>query len=281
MRVGVGLPATIAGIGGKQMLDWARQADRGPFASLALNDRVVYDSYEALTTLAAAAATTERVRLVTYIAIGPLRNTAFLAKEAATIDVLSGGRLTLGLALGARQDDYDVVGVDMKTRGRRLTDQLGTLRDIWEEGRIGPRPVQPGGPPLLVGGTASDLAFARMARYADGFVHGGGPPKTFARAADNANAAWRDAGRPGRPQLWGQGYFALTDPAAGAAWLQSYYAFLGPGADRIAEGLLTTPQAIVRYLRGYAEAGCDEVVLFPTVADPQELQRLATVVAGL
>ncbi len=282
MNVGVGLPAGIPGATGPLIVEWARQADAGPFSSLGVLDRLVYDSYDPLTSLAAAAAVTRRVRLVTMIVIGPLRNTVLLAKMAASLDVLSNGRLVLGLAVGARQEDYAAAGVDYHSRGRRLAEQLTTLRDTWEEVVIGPEPAQPGGPPLLVGGL-SDQGFARVARYADGYVHGGGPPRTFARAADKARAAWGDAGRPGQPQLWAQGYFALGDKAAeaGVRYLRDYYAFTGQFAERIAAGLLTTPQAIAQFLRGYAEAGCDEMVLLPTVADLEQLHQLANVLSGL
>ena len=282
MNVGIGLPAGIPGAEGPLIVEWARQADAGPFSSLGVLDRLVYDSYDPLTSLAAAAAVTRRVRLVTMIVIGPLRNTAMLAKMAASLDALSNGRLVLGLAVGARQEDYAAAGIDYHSRGKRLAEQLTTLRDTWEEAVIGPESAHPGGPPLLVGGL-SDQGFARVARYADGYVHGGGPPRTFARAADKARAAWSDAGRPGQPQLWAQGYFALGDAAAeaGARYLRDYYAFTGPFAERIAAGLLTTPQAIAQFLRGYAEAGCDEMVLLPTVADLDQLHQLANVLSGL
>lgn len=282
MNVGVGLPAGIPGTAGPLIVEWARQADVLPFSSLGVLDRLVYDSYDPLTSLAAAAAVTRRVRLVTMIVVGPLRNTAMLAKMAASLDALSNGRLVLGLAVGARQEDYAAAGVDYHSRGRRLAGQLTTLRDIWEDGPIGPEPARPGGPLLLVGGL-SDHGFARVARYADGYVHGGGPPKTFARAADKARAAWSDAGRPGQPQLWAQAYFALGDAAAeaGARYLRDYYAFTGPFAEKIASGLLTTPQAIAQFLRGYAEAGCDEMILLPTVADLEQLHQLASILSGL
>lgn len=282
MNVGIGLPAGIPGATGPLIVEWARQADAGPFSSLGVVDRLVYDSYDPLTSLAAAAAVTQRVRLVTMIVIGPLRHTAMLAKMAASLDALSNGRLTLGLAVGARPEDYAAAGVDYHSRGRRLAEQLSTLRNLWEEGVIGPEPAQPGGPPLLVGGL-SDQGFARVARYADGYVHGGGPPRTFARAADKARAAWSDAGRPGQAQLWAQGYFALGDATAeaGSRYLRDYYAFTGPFAEKIAAGLLTGPQAIAQFLRGYAEAGCDEMVLLPTVADLEQLQQLARIISGL
>lgn len=278
MRVGVGLPTTVPGTSRRTLLDWARLADQGPFSSLGVLDRLVYDSYDPLISLAAVAAVTTHVKLATTIVIGPIQNNVLLAKAAASLDALSGGRLVLGLAVGARKEDYDAAGIDYHTRGRRLQEQLSILRDIWEEGKWTPGEVRPGGPELLVGGL-SDVSYARMARYADGYVHGGGPPRAFARAADKARAAWLDSGRPGKPQLWAQGYFAFGEEAAeaGAHYLQHYYAFTGPFAERIAAGLLTTPQAIAGFLRGYAEAGCDELVLFPTSNDISQLAQLARV----
>lgn len=280
MRIGVGLPSGVPGASGRLVIDWAAKADGGPFASVACVDRLVYDAFEPLTTLAAAAAVTRKVMLAGLVITAPMRNTAMLAKAAASVDALSGGRLVLGLAIGARHEDYDVAGIDHHERGKRFSQQLAELRDWWEHPRIGPKPTRPGGPPVLVGGL-SDEAYARAARYADGYVHGGGPPRAFARAADRARAAWIDAGRPGRPRLWGQGHFALGDTAtadAGASYLRDYYAFTGPFAERIAAGQLSTPQSIVQFVRGYEEAGCDELVLFPTVADLAQLERLADVI---
>ena len=85
MEISLGLPNTIAGIRGDELLEWARRADRGGFASVAALDRVAYDSFDPLATLAACAGATERVRLATMVVIGPLRNTAILGKTAASI----------------------------------------------------------------------------------------------------------------------------------------------------------------------------------------------------
>jgi len=279
MRVGVGLPTSTPGTGRDLVLDWARRSDAGPFASLGVIDRLVYQCWEPLASLAACAAVTRRVRLVTMVVIGPLRPTALLAKQAATVDALSGGRLVLGLGLGARHDDYEAAGVRSRGRGDALTRQLVELRLHWEGGAAGPRPVQADGPTLLVGGGGS-AAFARAARHADGYVHGGGPPRAFAGAAARARAAWVDAGRPGAPRLWGQAYFALGDEAtrdAGAAYLRDYYRFTGGFEERIAAGNLTTPAAVTDLVRGYEEEGCDELVLLPTVSSPDQLDRLAEV----
>jgi alkanesulfonate monooxygenase SsuD/methylene tetrahydromethanopterin reductase-like flavin-dependent oxidoreductase (luciferase family) len=275
MNIGVGLPTTTPGTEGAMVLEWARRADAGPFSSLAVLDRVVYDSLDPFAALAAAAAVTARVRLATMIAIGPLRATALLAKQAASVHALSGRRLTLGLAIGARIEDYEAAGIDHGGRGGRLSEQLAYLRGGIDEDRVGPARE---GIELLVGG-ASGQAFSRMARYADGYAHGGGPPRAFAGAAARAHAAWRDLGRPGRPRLWGQGYFALGDAERGNTYLRDYYAFTGPFAERVVAANLTSARAIKDFVRGYEEAGCDELVLFPTTADSAELDRLAEVVA--
>ena len=144
---------------------------------------------------------TERIRLATMIAIGPLRPAAALVKHAASVQALSQGRLTLGLAIGARADDYEASGVPTKGRGARLSDQLAELRD-WDVSPVVPGTIRDHRPELLVGG-ASGPAFARMARYGDGYAHGGGPPRAFASAATKALAAWSDLGRPGRPRPCG------------------------------------------------------------------------------
>ena len=307
MRIGVGLPTSTPG-GPAQLLEWARRAEAGPFTSLGVIDRLVYDALDPLVALAAAAPVTTRVRLVTMVVIGPVRPAAVLAKQAASLDVLSGGRLTLGVSLGARRDDYEAAGASWGDRGRRLSDQLAALREMWDgnlpggsgvspgvpggsgvspgvpggsgvsPGVIGPRPATPGGPELLVGG-GSGPSFLRAARYADGYVHGGGPPRAFAGAADRARAAWADAGRPGEPALWGQAYMALGDPEGGDAYMRDYYAFTGAFAERIAAGLLTTAKAVRELVAGYADAGCDELVIFPATADVGDVDRLADALA--
>ena len=275
MRIGVGLPTTTPGADGALILDWARRADAGPFSCVGVLDRVVYDSFEPFAALAAAAGATERIRLATMIAIGPLRPTALLAKQAASLHSLSGGRFTLGLGLGARSDDYEVTGIAERGRGRKLAEQLAYIRGAVDADRVGP--VRDG-IELLAGG-GSGPAYARMARYADGYAHNGGPPRAFAGAAARAVAAWNDLGRPGKPLLWGQGYFAFGDVERGNDYLLDYYAFTGPFAERIAAGNLTSARAIKDFVRGYEEAGCDELVLFPTVADLTELERLEEALA--
>jgi alkanesulfonate monooxygenase SsuD/methylene tetrahydromethanopterin reductase-like flavin-dependent oxidoreductase (luciferase family) len=276
MEIGVGLPNAVPGADPAMVVEWARRADEGPFASLGTVDRVLYDNIEPMVALAAAAAVTSRVELVTCILIAPLRERSTLAKQAISLDVLSGGRFTLGMAIGARGDDYGV-NEFRGHRGDRFTDQITELRALWDDRRLTPSVAGRSRPRLLVGG-GTGPAFARMARLSDGYVHGGGPARAFARAASQARAAWTDAGRPGEPELWGQAYYALGDAGdTGRRYLLDYYAFTGPFAQRIADGLLTTALEVRELVGGYADAGCGHLILLPAVADPTQLDRLADV----
>src|SRR6185312_9904857 len=113
------------------------------------------------------AGATQRIRLQTEVLLGPLRSTALLAKQVATLHVMTGGRFTLGIGAGGRADDHEAAGTALSERGKLLDRQLADLRRIWSEGVIGPRIT--GGPPILIGGFA-EAALARVARYGDGFL---------------------------------------------------------------------------------------------------------------
>lgn len=207
MEVGIGLPATVPGVEREQLLEWSRRADAAGFSSLGVIDRLVYPNLEPLLALTAAAAVTERIRLTTSILIAPLHpNVALLAKELATLDRLSGGRLVAGLAVGGREDDYAAGGVDFAGRGRAFERQLDELKQIWagEErgyaGAVGPPATRREGPPILIGGQV-DAAYERVCRYAEGWIAGGGGPALFAQGAEKARSAWRAHGREGEPRL--------------------------------------------------------------------------------
>src|ERR687891_883914 len=131
MKIGIGLPNPIPGTEGTTLVDWARHAEQAGFSSLATIDRIVYPSYDSLISLAAAAAVTDHIGLMTNILIAPLRDEVLLAKEAASVDRLSAGRLTLGLAVGGRRDDYSAVGDGFKTRGRRFEQQIEAMSKVW------------------------------------------------------------------------------------------------------------------------------------------------------
>ena len=272
MDLGVGLPSVVPGASADLILRWAREADAATFSSLGVHDRLAWDGFECLGVINAAAAVTDRIRLAALVLIAPIRPSMLIASQAAAIQRLSEGRLTLGVGIGPRRDDYEAAGAAFGTRGRRLEDHLHEWHELWDSGLDRPR--------LLVGG-GGDAALARMARHAEGYVHGGGPARAFKTAADRALSAWYDAGRPGRPRLVGTGYFALGLRAAeGREFLRHYYRFVGPFAERIADGILTSREAIADLAAGYEEAGCDELVLFPTVAAIEQLELLAETVKG-
>src|SRR5258708_543088 len=120
MNISIGLPADIPGVKGELILDWARRADSAAFSSLGVTDRVVYQNYEPLMTLAAVAGVTKHIRLMTAVLLAPLRRTALLAKQAASLDALSNGRLTLGLGVGVREDDFLAAEASFPDRGERF-----------------------------------------------------------------------------------------------------------------------------------------------------------------
>src|SRR5919201_2592591 len=133
METGIGLPNAVAGVDRAGIVDWARRAEEAGFSSLGTIGRIAYPNYEELIALTAAAAVTERIRLVTDILLAPLRrNTALFAKQAATLDSLSGGRLVLGIAPGGREDDYEVSGVDFGERGKTFERPLKELTEVWD-----------------------------------------------------------------------------------------------------------------------------------------------------
>jgi alkanesulfonate monooxygenase SsuD/methylene tetrahydromethanopterin reductase-like flavin-dependent oxidoreductase (luciferase family) len=281
MDVGIGLPNAVRGVDRRGTVEWARRAEAAGFSSLGTIDRIVYPNYESLISLAAAAAVTERIRLVTDILIAPLRtNTALLAKQAATIDNLSEGRLVLGLAVGGRQDDYEASGADFASRGKTFDRQLEELGALWRGNRgVGPPPARGDRPTLLIGG-ASDAALRRAARHADGWTLGGGTPDAFVERSEKLRAAWAAEGRDGEPRTMALVYFALGDDAeeAACANLGHYYAFLGEYADQIVAGAAKDEDAVKRYLSAFEQVGVDEVICFPTSTDPEQVDLLARVV---
>jgi alkanesulfonate monooxygenase SsuD/methylene tetrahydromethanopterin reductase-like flavin-dependent oxidoreductase (luciferase family) len=297
MRIGIGLPNAVPGVTGALMTEWAMRAERAGFASLATIDRIVYDSYDPLLALTAAAVVTERVELMTTVLIGPVRPTAVLAKEAATLDQLSGGRLTLGIGLGGREDDFAAAGVSTAGRGRRLERQLEELRRIWAgehrgtDGRIGPAPVRPGGPELLVGGDAR-YAVERAARYRTGWmiaVAGGrgdggvGDPADLVAGKAQLAQAWARHGNAGRPRIVAVFFFSLGEDAAERARSERlrYYAWRGDAvAARVAGAAATSEAAVREVFERFAAAGADDIVAMPCQTGPEQIDLLAGAVGA-
>jgi alkanesulfonate monooxygenase SsuD/methylene tetrahydromethanopterin reductase-like flavin-dependent oxidoreductase (luciferase family) len=285
--IGIGLPVTIAGAGRTELLDWARRAEARGFASLGTLDRIAYPNYDPLIALAAAGAVTERIRLATTVLLGAARGSIpVLAKQAMSVHRLSGDRLVLGLAVGARPDDYRVAGVPFDRRGRLLDALAAGLRTAWEgENGEGAAPLGPpllnGHPGLLIGGH-SEAAIRRAARFADGWIAGGSSVDPYAVRVERVRKAWADAGRTDQPRQVAITYFALgADPGGAAArTLGAFYANTGPYAQRAIDATLTSPATIRAAVREHADAGCDELILMPCSADPAQVDLLAEVTHG-
>lgn len=280
MEIGIGLPSVVPDTTGPQMVEWARRAELRDFAGLATIDRIAYPNYDSLAALAAAAGATSRISLVTNILLGPVYSPVLLAKAAASLDQLSAGRFTLGLAPGGRADDYAVTGRDFHRRGRDLDAALAEMHRIWRgEPRYSPAPVRDGRVPVLFGGT-SDATLRRVTTWGAGWTAAGGTVEMVAGFADRVRAAWRDAGREGAPRIAALAYYSLGPDAdqPSRAYLRDYYGFLGEYADMIAETALRTPEAIRAAVAGFAEVGCTELYLDPTTSSPDQVDRLADVV---
>jgi alkanesulfonate monooxygenase SsuD/methylene tetrahydromethanopterin reductase-like flavin-dependent oxidoreductase (luciferase family) len=274
--IGIGLPNAVPGATGAQLTEWARRAEARGFSSLGTIDRILYENYEPLTALAAAAAVTERIGLATTVLLGPLRtNTVELAKQALSVNALSAGRFTLGIGLGGRDDDYGASGVGLRGRGKRLDAMLEQIEEVWSGDEVGPS-IE-GSPRLILGGHA-DASFARAARFGDGWIAAGSGPDQFRQGAVKAKAAWSAAGREGTPQVAALDYFSLGDRAAedARAYLMDYYAWLGEGiAGMIASSAAQDVETVKQHLSAYEDAGCDELVLFPSSSDPEQVDLLA------
>jgi alkanesulfonate monooxygenase SsuD/methylene tetrahydromethanopterin reductase-like flavin-dependent oxidoreductase (luciferase family) len=281
MRLGIGLPNPVPGTNGDTLVKWARRAEEAGFSSLATIDRIVYPSYDSLISLAAAAAVTEGIGLMTNILIAPLRDEVLLAKEAASVDRLSAGRLTLGLAVGGRRDDFVAVGDGFDTRGRRFEQQLEAMKRVWRGEQLSdsgqPSVPLPGREvPILIGGS-TDKAVERTAKYGIGYTAGGGGPDMMAPIAEKVRRSWSESGREGAPRLVALSYFALGPGAedGSARYLKEYYGYLGDWADRIAESAATTPEALKGLAARFQDIGVDELILDPTISELDQVQRLA------
>ncbi|SCX32949.1 Flavin-dependent oxidoreductase, luciferase family (includes alkanesulfonate monooxygenase SsuD and methylene tetrahydromethanopterin reductase) [Mycolicibacterium fluoranthenivorans] len=273
--------------------EWAKVIDEGPFSSLCWGERIAFDNPDSLTLLGALSAWTERVRLVTTVVVPQLHDPVLLAKGLATGDLLSGGRLTVGLGVGGRNEDYVAAGADPATQTmRQMADRVAVMKRVWNGDKVtdsvlpvGPAPVQPGGPELLVGtiGPKTVRSAAPWAAGLAGITMDLDVDKQN-ELFDVARAAWAQAGRPA-PHLATSFWFALGDQDTARAqihhhlrrymnWIPAEY------VDAMAPttGWAGTEAELVEVLHRFAEIGTDEVHLIPTSSDIGQLRRVAEAV---
>jgi alkanesulfonate monooxygenase SsuD/methylene tetrahydromethanopterin reductase-like flavin-dependent oxidoreductase (luciferase family) len=281
MDVAIGLPNAVPGTTGKQLTEWARRAEARGFSSLGTIDRIAYPNIEPLTALAVAAAVTERIGLATTVLLGPLReNPVALAKQVASVHAISGHRMTLGIGLGGREDDYEIAGVETGRRGKDLDAMLERIWEVWKGDEMGPDTASH--PRVLVGGSV-EASFERAARLGDGWIGAGAPPQQFAEWRADFEKAWSASGRSEAPHNAALAYFSLGDRAEedAKAYLTDYYAWLGEDvANFIANSAAKDAEAVQGAISAFADAGCQELFLFPSSSDPAQVDLLADA-AGL
>jgi len=267
-------------------LAWCRGIDEGPWSSLAVPERITFPSHSMIVELAAAAALTERVRIWTTIVVLPAHNEVEVAKQTASVDRLSDGRLTLGVGVGGREDDYRAIGGTFARRWSRMDEQVATMRRIWAgeppfpgADPVGPPPVQAGGPPLIAG-ALGPKAIGRAARWAAG-VDGAwtldGDEATVRSAFDLIETAWAAAGREDTPHLSTSIWYALGTDAEERLrrYAYDYLKVFGEEAGQYGAQSVAcfTPEALRAAVEGIRAAGAHELFLVPTTGDPAELDR--------
>jgi alkanesulfonate monooxygenase SsuD/methylene tetrahydromethanopterin reductase-like flavin-dependent oxidoreductase (luciferase family) len=291
MEIGLTLPTMIAGVSRDDTVEWCRRIDAGPFSTLALGERIAYQNQELFVTMAAAAALTERVQIMSTVVVLPMHPAVEVAKQAATIDVLSGGRLVLGLGVGGRDEDYRAFEAPFDHRHQRLDDQVALMRRVWDGqapfadmAPVGPPPVQPGGP-RLYSGALGPKAIARSAHWAEGICGFSLDPigEDHRATFDRIEQAWTDAGRTERPRHVSSFWYATGDDGQARlhAYGQGYLAIFGDEIARSMADLCSAWSAdrLREAIDRFEQAGCDELLLVPTSADPDEVDRLVEILA--
>jgi alkanesulfonate monooxygenase SsuD/methylene tetrahydromethanopterin reductase-like flavin-dependent oxidoreductase (luciferase family) len=283
VKIGIALPNQVRNLDPRLIPAWAVKAEEAGFSTLGTVGRYAYPGVSDTVALAAAAGATSRIGLLSHVLIAPAWPAHLLAKEVAGIDGISGGRLTLGIGVGIREDDFVVDGLSPRGRGERMDADLEVYRSVWDGKPVGggPNPAVPAGTrrvPLLFG-AQSEPAMRRAAREGDGWVGESLPVAPVDRSFDRIRSMWAEAGRTDPPRLVGVAYFAVKDVERGRANARDYYIALGDQfADMVAGNLAGGAAAIRATVRVFDDAGADELVITPGLADLDEVSRLADVV---
>lgn len=295
--VGLGIPILAADAGPQTAMEFGRRAEQAGAHSVWVGDRVVYGNQEPLLSLAAAAAVTTRVRLGTCVLLAALRPPLLLAKMVATLDRLSGGRVTLGMGVGSRPDDFAAAEVPFDHRGSRVEELVHVLRLAWsgepvahrgrfyqlDVGPIGPPPAQPH-LPIWFGGSA-ESALKRIGRIADGYIGGsGGGPAGFQANWERIQRYAEASGRDPRTIMPAALVYAAVDEDRERAhekaveYLLHYY---GPRRSDPTGFLLGPPDECVRSAEDYVRAGVRTLIVASVTAEPGYFDRLCELLPRL
>lgn len=290
MEIGMNLPVMAPALDRETFLAWCERIDSGFFASIAAGERVSFYNPDMTAALSAAAVLTERVKIVSDVFVPMLHHPVMLAKQLATIDVLSGGRLVAGLGVGGREQDYQSVDVPLGHRLTRLARSVETMRSVWRgepvvEGArpVGPSPVQDGGPKLLAGSLMVESIQA-ASKWADGLCgfSFGPSPAEMELQFEAARRSWKQRSRP-TPWL-GTGFWYALGPDARQQlddYLERYLNFMAPVARENVKQIcvVTSPQALKNAVQQAKDAGADDVLLVPTTSDPDDVHRVADILS--
>ena len=293
MKIGICLPYMKAGLTRSDYQDWFRLVDEGPYHSVSCGERVHGPTYDMRVVLAAAAMATERVEITPTLYVLPMHNATRVAKEVATLDVLSGGRVKqIAVGYGGREQDYEAVGAAFKGRYGRMDRQVAEMRQVWagEEivpgsGPIGPTPTHAGGPRILAG-AMGPKSIARCAQWADGLYawSGNGEQVELSNTFNMMDQAWEAAGRSEAPYRMGGFWYTLADDGQQKLYdyVYEYLAIAGPEiATMMAESVHRSSADTVREALDNAEAaGCEELFMVPATAELAELERLNDILAS-
>ena len=293
MKFGLCLPYMENDFGRQEIFSWCRAIDTGPFDSLSCGERITGYTLEMRSVLSAAAAITERVTIMPSLYVLPMHSAVWAAKEIATLDVISSGRVRVGVGVGGREVDYRAVGARFEQRHARMDEQVAEMRRIWQgqpafEGgdEVGPRPIQAGGPPLIAG-VMGPKAMRRAAQWADGvYVFSmSGRVEEIQRMLAMAGDAWKEAGRKTPPLRIAGFWYSLADRAEQElrAYVHRYLAVFGEETARAIAKTMTCfePEAVSRAIRSIRELECDELIFSPASSGIEEVERLTALLADL
>ncbi|CAH0990067.1 Pyrimidine monooxygenase RutA [Sinobacterium norvegicum] len=290
MKISLCLPYMEKELDRSRILQWCKRADEGPFHAISCGERITGYTLEMRNMLAFAAAATERVRIVPSLYVLPMHNAVWAAKEIATLDVLSGGRVSVVVGVGGREADYNTVGASFTRRHQRMDQQIAEMRSIWQSGyhdseqdgrvEVGPTPVQQHIP--ILAGVMGEKPMARAAEWADGvyaFAMDGDASLTrhFKRMAEQK---WQQAGRQQSPYFAGGFWFSLVPGSEQILQNYVYHYLLTFGEEQAKQ----TAQSMTRHsneavaiaVEALAEVGCDELFMVPASAEVAELEQLQT-----
>ncbi len=290
MKIGLCFPYSQDDLTRDLMLEWFRRVDEGPFSAISCGERMVGSGVDMMALLAAAAAVTKRVEIVPTLYVLPMHPAIKVAKHAATLDLISGGRTTITVGVGGRDQDYRCMEKERVRPHAKMEEQVAQIRRIWAGERpfegaapVGPMPVQPGGPAILAG-VMGPKAIARAAKWADGVYSwsGNGVASEMKQQQERVVAAWQDAGRDTPPRRVAGFWYSLAPNADERlkAYVRKYLAFMGEGPAKAISQLVdrSSPDAVRASLDAFEELGVEECWLNSATPEIAEIDALLEVI---